>query len=372
MKRPLFFLAFASVSACSLFTDLDGFTSGSSTTDGGASEGSVTVAEAGEAGEASVVPESDGGVDGGGEGEPLLVVIGGRLDKLFDGTSLDTSYYAPLHEDGGLGAWAPGPSLSSGQDLETRVVAAGGVVYAVLGDQAVSTKKVDAGLDLFSIQPSSFDYRYGACAASSGTTIVRLGGRDGEPVSATVIGTSTPDLAWKSMTDLPDPRYYAGCAASEQYLFHVGGKNAASEHQSTVFVAPLANGVVGKWRTTTPLPATVYWPRLVVIGPRLFVIGGDYDGVDATTVFTAPFDEGGNVGTWQMATPLPRKLSAASVAVWKNRVVITGGYDIANDALSAKTFTAVVDPATGQVGPWAETTPLPAAIGQHGSAFASP
>ena len=377
MKRFILFAGLASLAACSLFTDLDGFTGGSK--DGGGGSGLDAGLDDGSSANDSGGTDGSNDVDGGpdaSEGEPLLVVGGGRSQtpNIFEGDTIDNTFYAPLKSDGTLGEWKAGPTLPFKETAETRVVASSGRVYFFSYYTAVSTKKTAAGgLEALTLETAP-EFRGSYCTASAGGAIFRFGGHDGTALN-NVDGTSTPTLGWTATSALPDARYFLGCAGSEKFVYVVGGKNSAGVHQSTVFMAPkAAGGLLGPWAETTPVVKTSYWPRPVVVGSYLVVVGADWDDADLSTVLVGKLDEAGKVVSWQIGTPTKYRLSVPSVAVWKNRIVVTGGFEVREPQgeVTTRTITATVDQATGTVSPWTDLTPLPMPMVLHGSAFASP
>ena len=146
------------------------------------------------------------------------------------------------------------------------------------------------------------------------------------------------------------------------------------EHQKTVFVAARsADGFVGAWAPTTPLPATVYWPRPVVVGNRLYVVGGEFDGpVDPKSVLFADIKDNGLLGNWTNTTQLPVRIDSPGVAVAGNHIIVTGGYDQTTDSARTTTYVGTVDPATGQIAQWKAGPTLPDGRMKHGSAALSP
>lgn len=370
MKRLLTFSSLAGITACSIFTDLDGFTGGTkdgindtTTRDGSTADGPTDGLSDANTGE--------GGAEGGA-GEPLLV-IGGGYQEQFVGPAFDTTYTAVLHADGTIGEWKPGPKLPVAASTESRVTAANGSVFFLFSDQATSAKRMGDGLGNLAPEPAP-KYREEACSVGMGQNIFRLGGKiDGNAQDLVDAKDDTFTNAWVETTKLPGPRWLHGCAANESVAFVVAGKNLAGEHQSSVYVSQHLGATLSGWTTTKPLPTTGYWPRPVVVGSRLFVVGGDLDGKDTNTIYLASFTMFGELNDWQLSpTPLPVKVSTPGVASFGDTIVVTGGADSSTGKGTSKTFTTKVDPTNGALSPWVESTPLPVPVTQQGLAILAP
>ncbi|MBX3230226.1 MAG: hypothetical protein KIT84_24660 [Labilithrix sp.] len=366
---PLVLGAFA-LAACGLLTDLDGFTGGSG-------------ADAGPPDATGDAPDPGGPIADGGDGDavdaeagpatppapPTLVVAGG-YDSIGD-KDLDTVYSAVLHADGGLGPWRPGPTLPRPAKLYTRLAAVGDTFFVLDPAQVVSSKRTDDGVGSLTIEATHPD-QYNACAAAMGDTLLVTGGvSDGVPTAKVRAARRGSPLEWKDATSLPVERQLHGCAASAGFAYVVGGKNKDGQHQDSVFMARRGeNGVLGAWTATTPLPATNYWPRAVVMGNFLYVVGADWDApIARAAVIFAPIGQDGTLGSWKLTTPLPKYVSTAAVAAHGTRIVIAGGWD---DKSLTDVLIATADPATGDLSGWTPVTPLPVGASELGGAFVAP
>ena len=76
-------------------------------------------------------------------------------------------------------------------------------------------------------------------------------------------------------------------------MYLLGGLINGS-YSSTVYTAPInSDGTLGTWTTGTSLPGTVGHSQAIVTSSRVYLLGG-YNGSDYSTVYTAPFSGGSN------------------------------------------------------------------------------
>ena len=78
------------------------------------------------------------------------------------------------------------------------------------------------------------------------------------------------------------------------------------------------------WTTGTPLPGALYKSQAVVTKNRVYLLGGS-NGSAISTVYTAPINADGTLGTWTTGTSLPGGIFASQAITTKNRVYLLGG-----------------------------------------------
>ena len=97
------------------------------------------------------------------------------------------------------------------------------------------------------------------------------------------------------------------------YVYVMGGYNNSVGNYSTVYSAPLnSNGSVGTWNTTTALPQNIYFATSVEYNGYVYVMGGDDGSSVLTTVYYAPLNTNGTLGSWSSTTSLPQALYRAT------------------------------------------------------------
>jgi hypothetical protein len=135
-----------------------------------------------------------------------------------------------------------------------------------------------------------------------------------------------------------------------------------------VLVAALkADGSLGSWAPTTPLPSGRGHLSTVAHDGHLYAIGG-YDGALLSDCLVAPLSANGSVGSWVSTTPLPFARDEHSSVAHNGFVYILGGYDADNAAVS-DVIAAPLN-ADGSLGSWSPTTDLPfARSGQRSVAY---
>ena len=241
------------------------------------------------------------------------------LGGLINGTPSATVYTAPINADGTLDTWTTATALP------------GTVAYS----QAIVTN----------------------------SRVYLLGGVVNGDYSATVytapINTDGTLGTWTTATALPGTVAYSQAIVTKSRVYLLGGYiNSATS--STVYTAPInADGTLGTWTTATALPATVYYSQAIVTKNRVYLLGGAINGGASSTVYTAPINADGTLGTWTTATALPGTVAYSQAIVTKNRVYLLGGY--INGAYSSTVYTAPIN-TDGTLGTWTTATALPGMV----------
>jgi hypothetical protein len=144
-------------------------------------------------------------------------------------------YYASLSTSG-VGAWRntePYPADLSGQACATE----GGYIYCIGG----------VGND----GPRSNSSVYYASISTSGVS------------------------GWKRTSNYPIDVYASSCAASDGYMYCVGGEETVGTLQTTtVAYAPISSSGVGSWKLTTRYPMAVDEPQCLISAKFLYCFGG--------------------------------------------------------------------------------------------------
>lgn len=169
-------------------------------------------------------------------------------------------------------------------------------------------------------------------------------------------------------TPLPQPRYHHAVVAHNGTLYAIGGYDADGNASATVYHAPiLPDGTVGAWATTTSLPA----PRVGIAdmafgySGRVYVVAGaDASFNSLNTVLFAEQNADGTLGAWQETTPvpLPNGRDDASVTVANGRVYLTGGEDNAASPTTDRGVYSAAIHADGTLGQWDITGAAPDAL----------
>jgi N-acetylneuraminic acid mutarotase len=143
----------------------------------------------------------------------------------------------------------------------------------------------------------------------------------------------------------------ATSVAYNGYIYEIGGWT------TTVYYAPInANGNLGTWASTTSLPAALYIATSVVYDGYIYEIGGDNtSSVAVSSVYYAPINSNGTIGSWTATTSLPYATSAATSVAYNGYIYEIGGW-------TTTVYYAPIN-ANGTLGPWTPTASLPTATG---------
>ena len=201
-----------------------------------------------------------------------------------------------------------------------------------------------------------------------------LGGQTdiGTPVNTVyyaTLNTNGSTGTWTTSTNhLPQTVSYATAVVNNGYVYVFGGYNG-SANVSTVYYAPLnANGSVGSWTTSTNhLPQGLSNATSVVSNGYVYVINGTTGGY-LNTVYYAPLNANGSVGSWTTnSNNVPQALVLPSSFVYNGYVYVVGGYDGTN---SVGTIYYAKLNANGSVGTWTtNSTTLTKGVYAAGTTF---
>jgi N-acetylneuraminic acid mutarotase len=243
----------------------------------------------------------------------------------FDASNNTTStvYSAPLKPDGSVGTWTTESNALPQPRVNSNSVAYNGYVYV-------------------------------------------MGGYDGSFVDTVYSAPLNPDGsvgAWTTeLNALPVTLSNPATVVYNGYVYVMGGFDGTNRY-SAVYSAPLnPDGSVGAWTTElNPLPQVRSDLNSVVYNGQLYAIGG-FDGTDVvSTVYSAPLNPDGSVGTWRTdANALPHKTAGATSVVYNGHVYFMGGSD--DFGFLSTIYSAPLKP-DGSVGTWTtESSALPQAL----------
>jgi len=150
---------------------------------------------------------------------------------------------------------------------------------------------------------------------------------------------------WTTGPSLPEPLADSSAIVTKNRVYLLGGHND-NGFTSTVYTAPINNdGTLGTWTTGTSLPGPLANSSAIVTKNRVYLLGG-------SNVYTAPINNDGTLGTWTTGTSLPVPLENSRAIVTKNRVYLLGGYNTNN------VYTALINN-DGVLGTWTTGHSLP-------------
>ncbi len=176
--------------------------------------------------------------------------------------------------------------------------------------------------------------RTGGSVIQNGTTLLYIGGSDGEKAVAdvyvsTTVGTGNFDK-WTVGPSLPEPRDGASVAFVSGRIYVIGGRDAAGVPTDSIFVLDPnpKTGALGEWEPSDiTLPEGRADAAGVVSPTGLLLIGGsNAEGPVATTWKSEPTPAGA-LGEWEVEAPLLFPQTNALAAVIGDYVWLYGGSD---------------------------------------------
>ena len=214
-----------------------------------------------------------------------LYVLGGANDTIRE--TADVSF-APIHPDGTIGAWQSTTPLPVPRETFS-VALHDGRLYVTGGNYSA------AGINLQDVQMTTFN-------------------ADGSVA------------AWTALTALPDPMTGTSTVAAQGHLYVLGGGVTGMPHNDNVLRAPInVDGTIGPWTLlATPLATPRAGNASVVIGSRLFTLGGTTNGAPLGDMYAASLPD---LTAWVPQPPLPSpRFFIPSVTVG-GRIYLIGGAD---------------------------------------------
>ncbi|MBF0328014.1 MAG: hypothetical protein HQL10_02540 [Nitrospirae bacterium] len=173
-----------------------------------------------------------------------------------------------------------------------------------------------------------------------------------------------------NVSSTSQPRRLHTSVAYNNYLYVIGGYDASTTSRDTVYYAPInSNGTIGTWLATNPIDVGGSKPRdahaTVVNKGYMYVIGGNR-AAPVNTVYYAPINSDGSIGTWKETTSI-KDNSSTSQPLYHLASVVNNGYLYViggNSTVlgggvtsSDKVFYAPIN-SDGSIGTWKETTSI--------------
>jgi hypothetical protein len=162
---------------------------------------------------------------------------------------------------------------------------------------------------------------------------------------------------WERLPGLPTKLAQFAAVIAQDHLFIVGGNSPvvsgdpSTGYQRRVYSSPIADdGRLGHWQETTSLPQALIAHGAVVANGHVFVVGGFNDYGVQDTVFSAPINPDGSLGTWSELSALPQPLARPGVVAAHGYLYVLGGQRL-DLSVSDKVYRAAIH-ANGTIGDW--------------------
>ena len=182
--------------------------------------------------------------------------------------------------------------------------------------------------------------------------------------------------AWRVIGTLPVPLMSFAIGFYNNRVYIIGGNNGTHGPFASVYYASiLADGSIGEWYSTTPLPEGRAWSsqqEAVVYNNRIYVIGGrgpyPPQRIERNTVWFANINADGSLGKWISTTSLPDCVNSHITTIWNGRIYVIGGWT--GYSWLNKVYYSNIN-ADGSISSWSSTTSLPQPRGhdQAGMAY---
>ncbi len=272
-------------------------------------------------------------------------------------TFADELYSANIASDGSLSVWSKNATLSANM-TEAECIITSSKVYLISSSPGggfyygnVISANFAGGLD-----------DYSAYYGDSGSNYVIPGAGQPWRQQYGINTTQSADITgWINDVDLPTALSASEAIVTKNRVYLCGGTANGTTYLSTVYTAPInADGTLGTWTTGTALPGILGISQAVLTKNRVYLLGGSTNGSNAvSTVYTAPINADGTLGAWTTGTALPSAVARAQALVTKNRVYLLGGSNGTSGTSIAYTAPINTD---GTLGAWSGSTSLPIGV----------
>jgi hypothetical protein len=161
------------------------------------------------------------------------------------------------------------------------------------------------------------------------------------------------------------------CTAYGGRVYLVGGywdNGTVTNMDNVEYATANADGSLGAFSNTTPLPAGRWRLSAVALGGYLYAIGGAWEQPTGTghvtaEVLCAPISSDGTVGAWVATAPLPNVTNDCAVVVNGQYLYLIGGATVGGGLTDVVRARAGSD---GRLDAWTPVTSLPAYRTGHG------
>ena len=241
-------------------------------------------------------------------------------------------YYAVINSDGTLGTWIATTSLPYGVSI-SQAITLSNRVYLLGGSDGVGSKIIlsaiinsDGTLGNWSNAGTLPSPVTESCAIITKNKVYLLGGSGVGNIYTTPINSDGTLGTWSTAGTLPVALSRSQAIVTKNRIYLLGGWNG-STIVSTIYTAPInSDGTLGTWSTAGNIPAAICGSQAVVKNDRVFLLGGMSAGSNyVSTVYTAPINIDGTLGTWAAGTSLPSAVGFSQAVVTNSRIYLIGG-----------------------------------------------
>lgn len=260
-----------------------------------------------------------------------VYLIGGSNGSI----SLNTVYVAQINNDGSLGAWSTGTPLpvaitnSSAILTKNRVYLLGGLNNGVSSTAVYSAQiNSDGTLGTWSIISNLPIAINATNAIITKNRIYLIAGHGTKLIYSSQVNSDGTLDAWVNAGELPVALHLGSVIVTKNRIYYIGGATTVTA-QSTVYTATInSEGLIGAWSTSTALPGNIYNAITFVTKNTVYVIAGSTtnSATVVASVYKAPINSDGTLGTWTTGTSLPAGFCATSGVIINNKIYTFGGW----------------------------------------------
>ena len=158
---------------------------------------------------------------------------------------------------------------------------------------------------------------------------------------------------WQLTTSVPNRVFSAGTFINDGYIYNIGGRDGIGEYDDVNYAPLNSNGTIGSWITSgNNLPQAFGIGGVSVNNDFVYVTGGYSSSASYAmdTVYYAPLNPDGSVGAWiTSGNNLPNGLNSNRSAVYNDYLYVVGGMDMSG--MVDTVYYAPLNP-DGSVGSW--------------------
>lgn len=175
--------------------------------------------------------------------------------------------------------------------------------------------------------------------------------------------------SWETQSaSLPSALIFHSLAKKNNFVYVLGGREenpgSASDHVTSVFLGVInGSGTIPSWIPLNPLPKKSSLGKAVIVGDRIYYVGGFNSTETIDEVYYAAINLDGTLGSWNLAGLLPESLFGFGMVEYQNNLILVGGYN--GSVYRNKTYKAGVNP-DGTLSSWQETSSLPEPVYRSG------
>ena len=282
----------------------------------------------------------------------FVYMLAGRDNSL---NALNAVEYAPLNANGSLGSWTTSPNNLPGAMWRPAVTEYNGYLY-VLGGltnggpvNTVYYAKIanDGSVGTWATGATLSDAEHSMAIAAYNGYMYLFGGADAggnvSTVYSAAINVNGSLGSWTTTTALPQAERRQHAVVYGGYVYVVGG--LAGSNSTAIYSAALNGGTVGTWNTlSTVLPSAMIDFSVAENNGYIYLTGGN-NGSYLSSVYYAPLSSGGQMGNWtQSANSLPGVEEGLSAVTYNNFLYVLGGDNSGSAALTGVYYAAIQMP----------------------------